>query len=155
MSELAYTPLSDGFKVAKNDEGNIVFARNDTTLFVADPTELGAALSPLMAVAQPVADTEALTAANATIALQAKTIGDLQDQVAADKSAAVDIQASIANAIKLADLAQTQLGAQQQGNAQALPAAVSGAAEAPAATPPAPAVEAPTIAPSNTGISGS
>lgn len=168
--DLTYTALSDGFKIAKNDDGNIVFARNDTSLFIASPAELNAVLAPLIGtlVASAAPDTSALDMAKAALALQAKQIGDLQDQIAADKVAAADALA--ASTAKIASF-EAQIATDQSAAAQiqaTIAAANTGAenasiaAETPAAQGAAQGVaaasvsaEAPTIAPSNTGISGS
>ena len=129
MSDLAYTPLSDGFKIAQDENGNIVFARNDTTLFVASAADLHTALTPLIgsvgapaSTTQTVVDTtsaDALTAANAKIAELTDALGA---RIKADNEAAAAISAAVAKA---------------QSDA------------APSSSEPA------TIAPSNTGISGS
>jgi hypothetical protein len=169
MSELTYTALSDGFKIAKNDDGNVVFARNGTSLFVADPTELNTALSLLIGStsAQAVVDTttaNALAAANDAIALQAKQIGSLQDQLAAEKVTSAD---AVAAAIAKIAALDAQIAADQKAAAliqATIEAANTGAEEASikAETPAAQGEPqevggggAPTIAPSNTGISGS
>lgn len=144
MNDLDYTPLSDGFKIAKDDNGNIVFARNDTTLFVAAPGELQIALTPFIgsvgAAGQAVVDTtsaDALAAANANIASLTEQLGvandkivELTAQISADKAAAEAITKAVAQA-------------------QTPPADA-----APSSTEP-PAAIVPTIAPSNTGITGS
>lgn len=164
MNELTYTPLSDGFKIAKDENGNIVFARNSTTLFVADPTELSTALAPLTG-STPVSatgDTEtvsALAAAQEQIATlqselsvqdkqiseQLAQIGALKQQIAADQKAAADIQSAIAEA---------NADAKLSGNGQASLESASSGGEAAVPTPET-GVAAPTIAPSNAGISGS
>ncbi|MCX4154989.1 MULTISPECIES: hypothetical protein [Paraburkholderia] len=148
--ELNYTPLSDGFKVAKDDNGNIVFARNDTTLFVASPDDLVTTLTPLVGsigtAGQAVVDTttaDALTAANAKIAQLQSQLADantaalavndqmaaLREQITADKAAA-------------AAIAEAMAKAQTPSPVDAAPSSTE---------PPV----SPTIAPSNTGISGS
>ena len=146
--DLTYTPLSDGFKIAKNDDGNIVFARNDTTLFVADPADLGTALAPLgvsvaSGNAQAVVDTttaDALTAANAKIDALNITIGQQATELNTQAEHIISLEAQIEADQKAAAAIQAAIGA--AGAADAAPSSSEPAA-------------APTIAPSNASITGS
>ncbi len=143
MNELNYTPLSDGFKVAKNDDGNVVFARNDTTLFVASPADLQSTLAPMIGsiTAVPAADTTALDAANASVA-------QLQTQLAAAQEGAVNYEKQI-EALKAQIAADKAAAATIQGTGTA------GLSEQSVVATASPDALAPTIAPSNTGITGS
>ncbi|MBU7436510.1 hypothetical protein [Paraburkholderia fungorum] len=140
MTELNYTPLSDGFKIAKDDNGNIVFARNATTLFIASPDDLHAALTPLIGSigsSDASGSGDVLTAANAQIT-------QLQAQLAAAASAAASV-----------DEQMTALRAQIAADKAAAQAITAGVAPVVADAAPSSTEPAPVIAPSNTGIAGS